>query len=56
MHGRAARATRAGVRAMGLSLWARSEDIAASCVTAVRMPEGVEHPGPRSATSASATA
>ena len=41
VHGRAGRATRAGVRAMGLSLWPRSEDIAASCVTAVRTPEGV---------------
>ncbi len=42
VHARAGRATRAGVRAMGLSLWARREDIAASCVTAVRTPEGVD--------------
>jgi pyridoxamine--pyruvate transaminase len=40
-HQRAARATRAGVRAMGLDLWAKSEEIAASCVTAVRIPDGV---------------
>jgi pyridoxamine--pyruvate transaminase len=44
MHRRAARATRAGVRAMGLELWPRSEDIAASCVTAVRAPDGVDVP------------
>lgn len=42
LHRRAARATRAGVRAMGLDLWARSEDIAASCVTAVATPDGVD--------------
>jgi pyridoxamine--pyruvate transaminase len=41
-HQRAARATRAGVKAMGLELWARGEDISASCVTAVRTPEGVD--------------
>jgi pyridoxamine--pyruvate transaminase len=41
-HRRAARATRAGVRAMGLELWAKSEEISASCVTAVRTPEGVD--------------
>ncbi len=41
-HQRAARATRAGVRAMGLELWARSEEICASCVTAVRTPDGVD--------------
>lgn len=43
-HERAARACRAGVKAMGLELWARSEDIAASCVTAVQAPEGVDVP------------
>jgi len=42
MHRRAAAAVRAGVRAMGLELWAASEDIAARCVTAVAAPEGVE--------------
>ena len=42
LHRRAGRATRAGVRAMGLDLWARSEDIAASCVTAVATPDGVD--------------
>jgi pyridoxamine--pyruvate transaminase len=44
MHARAAAATRAGVRAMGLELWAASEDAAARCVTAVTAPEGVEVP------------
>ncbi len=42
LHRRSARATRAGIRAMGLDLWARSEAIAASCVTAVSTPEGVD--------------
>jgi pyridoxamine--pyruvate transaminase len=41
MHRRAARATRAGVRAMGLRPWARDEEHATSCVTAVAVPEGV---------------
>ena len=41
LHHRAARATRAGVQGMGLELWPKSEDICASCVTAVKAPEGV---------------
>jgi pyridoxamine--pyruvate transaminase len=41
-HALAARATRAGVRAMGLQLWARSDAYAANCVTAVRMPAAVD--------------
>jgi pyridoxamine--pyruvate transaminase len=40
-HGRAARACRAGVRALGLELWPRSESYAANCVTAVRVPAEV---------------
>jgi pyridoxamine---pyruvate transaminase len=40
-HSRAARATRAGVRALGLELWPRSDAYAANCVTAVRAPAGV---------------
>ena len=40
-HRQAARACRAGVRAMGLELWPKSESYAANCVTAVRMPTGV---------------
>jgi pyridoxamine--pyruvate transaminase len=40
-HARAARACRAGVRALGLELWPRRESYAANCVTAVRMPSGV---------------
>lgn len=40
-HARAGRACRAGVRAMGLELWPRSEAYAGNCVTAVRTPTGV---------------
>jgi len=42
LHARAARATRAGVRAMGVDLWARSEEICTNCVTAVRTPDGID--------------
>ena len=41
-HAATARATRAGVLAMGLSLWPVREDIAADTVTAVRLPPGVD--------------
>jgi pyridoxamine---pyruvate transaminase len=41
-HANAARACRAGARAMGLELWPRSDSYAANCVTAVRTPAGVE--------------
>lgn len=41
-HSAAARACRAGVKAMGLELWPASEDIASTCVTAVKLPEGVD--------------
>jgi pyridoxamine--pyruvate transaminase len=44
-HELAARATRAGVKALGLELWARDERYAATCVTAVRCPEGVTTAG-----------
>lgn len=40
-HARAAAACRAGVREMGLELWPRSEEIAAACVTAIAVPEGL---------------
>jgi pyridoxamine--pyruvate transaminase len=40
-HQAIARASRAGVTAMGLDLWAESELIATACCTAVRTPEGV---------------
>jgi len=40
-HVRAAEATRAGVRAMGLTPWAREDRFAANCTTSVRCPEGV---------------
>jgi pyridoxamine--pyruvate transaminase len=41
-HALTARAMRAGVRAMGLSLWAAREEIASPTTTAVRTPEGVD--------------
>jgi len=40
-HARAAAACRAGVRALGLELWPRSDEIAADCVTAIAVPEGL---------------
>jgi pyridoxamine--pyruvate transaminase len=40
-HARAAAACRAGVRALGLELWPRSDEIAADCVTAVAVPDGL---------------
>jgi pyridoxamine---pyruvate transaminase len=40
-HQAAAQAVRSGVQAMGLELWPRSEDYAAGCVTAIRVPEGI---------------
>lgn len=40
-HERAARACRAGVRAMGLDLWPRREDIASPSVTAITVPDGL---------------
>jgi pyridoxamine--pyruvate transaminase len=43
-HARAARACRAGVKALGLDLWPRSETYAANCVTAVRVPAEVTVP------------
>jgi pyridoxamine---pyruvate transaminase len=42
-HEAAARACRAGAVAMGLRLWPRSEEIAAACVTAVAVPDGLDH-------------
>ena len=44
-HQAAARAVRAGVQAMGLELWARREDYAAGCVTAIRVPDGISRAG-----------
>ncbi len=40
-HELSATACRAGVRAMGLELWPRSDEIAAACVTAIAVPEGL---------------
>jgi pyridoxamine--pyruvate transaminase len=42
-HAAAARAVRAGVQAMGLTLWPRREEYAANCVTAVRLPADVQN-------------
>ncbi|MGO1538849.1 MAG: pyridoxal-phosphate-dependent aminotransferase family protein [Leucobacter sp.] len=42
-HSNAAEATRAGVQAMGLELWAASVDIAANCVTSIRLPDNIDH-------------
>ncbi|WP_375400098.1 pyridoxal-phosphate-dependent aminotransferase family protein [uncultured Amnibacterium sp.] len=42
-HFASAEVARAGVRAMGLELWPVSDDIAASCVTSVRLPDAVDH-------------
>ncbi len=41
-HHVSARATRAAVRALGLELWAVSEDIASSCCTSVATPSGID--------------
>jgi pyridoxamine--pyruvate transaminase len=41
-HQTIARACREGVKALGLDLWPVREEIAASCVTAVKVPEGLE--------------
>lgn len=40
-HELSAVACRAGVRAMGLELWPRGDDVAAACVTAIAVPEGL---------------
>lgn len=40
-HALTARACRAGIKAMGLELWAKSESIASPTCTAVRVPAGV---------------
>lgn len=41
-HALTAKATRAGVRAMGVGIWAASEAIASPTTTAVRTPDGVD--------------
>lgn len=41
-HALTAKATRAGIRAMGLELWAAREAIASPTTTAFRTPEGIE--------------
>jgi pyridoxamine--pyruvate transaminase len=46
-HARVARACRAGVRAMGLQLWAARDEIAAACVTSIAVPDGLTDVGVR---------
>jgi pyridoxamine--pyruvate transaminase len=41
-HALTSRACRAGIKAMGLSLWAKTEAIASPTTTAVRVPDGVK--------------
>ncbi|MBC6417150.1 MAG: alanine--glyoxylate aminotransferase family protein, partial [Rhodospirillales bacterium] len=41
-HALTGRACRAGIKAMGLELWAAQEEIAAPTCTAVTLPEGIE--------------
>ncbi|AZO02530.1 MULTISPECIES: alanine--glyoxylate aminotransferase family protein [unclassified Mesorhizobium] len=48
-HALTARATRAGVAAMGLSIWAASDGIASPTTTAVRTPNGVDEKALRQA-------
>ncbi|MFN2628457.1 MAG: alanine--glyoxylate aminotransferase family protein [Gaiellaceae bacterium] len=40
-HERSAAACRAGVRAMGLELWPRTDAVAAACVTAIAVPDSL---------------
>ncbi|MFB2597014.1 alanine--glyoxylate aminotransferase family protein [Herbiconiux sp. P17] len=42
-HEAAAVVTRAGARAMGLELWAKSDDIASACVTSIRLPDDFDN-------------
>jgi pyridoxamine---pyruvate transaminase len=46
-HSRVAAACRAGVRAMGLEVWAARDEIAAACTTAIRLPDSVTDIGVR---------
>ncbi|SJM33208.1 pyridoxamine--pyruvate transaminase [Mesorhizobium delmotii] len=48
-HALTARAMRAGVAAMGLSIWAASDNIASPTTTAVRTPEGIDEKALRQA-------
>ena len=42
-HHRAGAACRAGVRAMGLQLWPKTEEISADSLTAIKVPDGIDH-------------
>ncbi|MCP4689373.1 MAG: alanine--glyoxylate aminotransferase family protein, partial [Desulfobacterales bacterium] len=41
-HKDAARMCRAGVKGMGLELWAASEEVCGTCATAIKTPDGVD--------------
>jgi pyridoxamine--pyruvate transaminase len=47
-HEAAAATCRSGAREMGLRLWPKSEDITAPCVTAIAVPDGLDHDTVRS--------
>lgn len=42
-HAASARVTRAGVVAMGLTLWPKSDEISGNPITAIRLPDGIVH-------------
>jgi pyridoxamine--pyruvate transaminase len=42
-HEAAAEVTRAGALAMGLTLWAKSEEFASACVTSIRLPDDIDN-------------
>ena len=48
-HAATVAACRAGVKAMGLEIWAAREDIASPTTTAVKVPAGVDEPALRAA-------
>jgi pyridoxamine--pyruvate transaminase len=47
-HAKTAKAMRAGIKAMGLDLWAANEDIASPTCTSIKLPEGVDETALRS--------
>lgn len=47
-HAKTAKAMRAGIKAMGLDLWAVSEDIASPTCTSIKLPDGVDETALRS--------
>lgn len=47
-HAKTAKAMRAGIKAMGLDLWAASEDIASPTCTSIKLPDGIDETALRS--------